>query len=243
MRGRAVAEVVRSATPTTTASPSTAPGPRIVRGSASADDVSSAPERAREEPVAQRGAAGLLEVGDDLVVEERPDLDEVAVGVDDRVADLRADTRRVGVRGCHRSPPVRPAPYDDGAGRVARAVGSGAMPSEPTPGRSGPKPPFDLDGLNRVIDKDAEPPAIRTTSGGRRGAATIAPIRRRSCSARRARRPRERSSRSRPGPRSPTPSGTRSSAPTPLVVSAPASSCGPSSRSSTPRSGSPRSST
>ena len=32
------------------------------------------------------------------------------------------------------------------------------MPSEPTPGRSGPKPPFDLDGLNRVIDKDAEPP-------------------------------------------------------------------------------------
>jgi hypothetical protein len=30
------------------------------------------------------------------------------------------------------------------------------MPPESTPGRSGPKPPFDLDGLNRVIDKDAE---------------------------------------------------------------------------------------
>jgi len=32
------------------------------------------------------------------------------------------------------------------------------MPPEPTPGRSGPKPPFDLDGLNRVINKDAVPP-------------------------------------------------------------------------------------
>ena len=31
------------------------------------------------------------------------------------------------------------------------------MPPDPTPRRPGPPPPFDLDGLNRVIDKDAEP--------------------------------------------------------------------------------------
>jgi hypothetical protein len=31
------------------------------------------------------------------------------------------------------------------------------MPPDPTPRRSGPPPPFDLDGLNRVINKDAEP--------------------------------------------------------------------------------------
>ena len=50
-------------------------------------------ERAAEEPVTQRRAAGLLEIGDDLVVHHRPELDEVAVGVDDRVAELAADLR------------------------------------------------------------------------------------------------------------------------------------------------------
>ena len=48
-------------------------------------------DAAREEPLAQRGAAGLLDVGDHLVVEQRPDLDEVAVGVDDRMVDLGPD--------------------------------------------------------------------------------------------------------------------------------------------------------
>ena len=31
------------------------------------------------------------------------------------------------------------------------------MPPDPAPRRSGAPPPFDLDGLNRIIDKDAEP--------------------------------------------------------------------------------------
>ena len=32
------------------------------------------------------------------------------------------------------------------------------MPSDPTSGRRGPPPPFDLEGLNRVIDKNARRP-------------------------------------------------------------------------------------
>ena len=65
--------------------------------------------RGREEPLAQRGAAGVLDVADDLVVEQRPDLDEVAVGVDDRMVDLLADPGRLR-RSSWRTPRVRQVP-------------------------------------------------------------------------------------------------------------------------------------
>ena len=51
--------------------------------------------RGGEEALAERGAAGVLDVGDDLVVEQRAELDEVAVGVDDRMVDLAADPGRL----------------------------------------------------------------------------------------------------------------------------------------------------
>ena len=51
--------------------------------------------RGGEEPLAQRGATGVLDVADDLVLEQRPELDEVAVGVDDRVVDLAAHPGRL----------------------------------------------------------------------------------------------------------------------------------------------------
>ena len=45
-------------------------------------------DAARQEPVPQRRAAELLEGGHQLVVEQRADLDEVAVRVDDRMPDV-----------------------------------------------------------------------------------------------------------------------------------------------------------
>ena len=53
--------------------------------------------RGGEEPLAQRGAAGVLDVADHLVLQQRPELDEVAVGVDDRMIDLAADPGRDGL--------------------------------------------------------------------------------------------------------------------------------------------------
>ena len=65
-----------------------------------------------EEPLAQGGAPGVLDVADDLVVEQRPELDEVAVGVDDRVVDPATHPGRFGRCGRHRCSSRPSAHYD-----------------------------------------------------------------------------------------------------------------------------------
>src|SRR4029077_8824692 len=53
--------------------------------------------------IAQLGPAHLFDIGEDFLVEQRTELDEVAVGVDDRVRETGADLRRA--RASHATTP------------------------------------------------------------------------------------------------------------------------------------------
>ena len=67
-----------------------------------------------EEPLAQRRAADIFDVGDHFVVEQRADLDEMTVGVDDRVVDHLPYPSGARARGRHRACPSRTGPSSPG---------------------------------------------------------------------------------------------------------------------------------
>ncbi len=93
VRGRTVAQVVGLPSPPRRHRPPLFPHGHVAAVRERRRGVEGA-RRARQEAVAERRAAGLLEIRDDLVVEERTDLHEMTVGIDDRMADLPRELPR-----------------------------------------------------------------------------------------------------------------------------------------------------
>ena len=96
VRGGAIAGVPTLPAPPRRHGPPLAPHRRVV----AAADRDRCVERAADlpVPVAQIGAALVLQVRHDLVVEQRAELDEVAVGIDDRVIEAGPDLGRLADR-------------------------------------------------------------------------------------------------------------------------------------------------